>query len=411
VTTTRTDLEIRPGHPASSIVVHVPHAGTRVPAEVRVGIDLGDDDLRREVELMADAGTDLLAASALYPLPAGPSMVVNRLSRLVVDPERFVDGTEELDAVGMGAVYTRTHDGRALRRDDAAERQALIDRYFAPYTAAMESTIGTVLDRHDRCTILDLHSYPRAPLPYELRPDADRPEVCIGTDPEHTPPALAALAAEVFAEHGFETGVNLPFAGAYVPAPFHRTDLRVRSVMVEVRRDLYLRDGIRTLDPAGSRRVAHALRALIASMEVVDVLEHYASTILDIDGLDPSESLHGIVITACNPYSAGSSSPQDDEAANADLRRALADHADRILDVDAHAPEPDDHREPSFYVPGMDLATACAWGRRYEQRAVFDLRDGMMRVVDCAAERVLFQASALQEQREGIVRFRADGRP
>lgn len=47
----------------------------------------------------------------------GLVVVVNQLSRLVVDPERFPDDGEPTTAFGRGAVYTRTCAGSRLRAE------------------------------------------------------------------------------------------------------------------------------------------------------------------------------------------------------------------------------------------------------------------------------------------------------
>ena len=121
-----------------------------------------------------------------------PWRFVNRLSRLVVDPERFPDEREEMRAVGMGAVYTRTthRRGAAARGHD---REPLIERYFQPYARAITEAVTERL-ADGRAVIIDVHSYPSGPLPYELHGDGPRPAVCLGTDAFHTPPGLPAAA-------------------------------------------------------------------------------------------------------------------------------------------------------------------------------------------------------------------------
>ena len=224
----------------STVVIHVPHAGTFIPDAVRSEILLDDVGLRSELQLMTDHCTDVIAR--LVASTCDVSVFENRLSRLVVDPERFPDEREEMLAVGMGAVYTQTSSRQPLRHADAERDTRLLAEYFVPYAAAVEALVERTLHRHGRCTIIDLHSYPSAPLPYERRPDAHRPGACLGTDCFHTSDLLRTTA--LAALDGVEGGVALdsPFSGTYVPARHFRRESQVQSVMVELRRDLYLDD-------------------------------------------------------------------------------------------------------------------------------------------------------------------------
>src|SRR5690606_35014660 len=115
----------------------------------------------------------------------------------------------------------------------------LIRRYFHPYARAMTDAVADRLAATGRAVVIDVHSYPRAPLPYELHGEGPRPPVCLGTDPFHTPPALLAAAREAFAPCG-ETGLDSPFAGTYVPLEFFGKRAEVSALMVEIRRDTYM---------------------------------------------------------------------------------------------------------------------------------------------------------------------------
>ncbi len=221
---------------SSPVIIHAPHTSLHIPASVRAELLLDDEELRGELEAMTDAGVsgviDHLSGS---PAEVRPAIVAAAMSRLVFDPERFPNG-DEMEAVGMGLVYTRRSDGAPLRSELTPERLEWYRAQHRAYTASLERVVDSALDRFGAAVIIDLHSYARDPLGYEdsTRP---RPEVCIGTDSFHTPPWLLAATELALAAH-FETAVNTPFVGAYVPGRIYRQESRVHSVMIEFRRDM-----------------------------------------------------------------------------------------------------------------------------------------------------------------------------
>lgn len=256
------DVEVvAPNASAVPVLVHIPHAGTRLPDPVRDAILLDDDALATELRLLTDHRTDLLAAGTGR---AGATRVVNRMSRLVVDPERFPDEREELAAHGMGAVYTRGHALQPLRAPSPGDVELLLARYFHPYAATVTEVVERLLASHGRLTIVDLHSYPSLRLPYELH-DGPRPELCIGTDPFHTPDWLRSLVVHVAAAHDLHADLDTPFAGAYVPERHHGQDRRVTSVMLELRRDLYLDEATATPHD-GEARIADFITAVVSAI-------------------------------------------------------------------------------------------------------------------------------------------------
>jgi N-formylglutamate amidohydrolase len=249
-----------PGAADSPVLLHVPHSSREIPADVRAGIVLDDTALERELDHITDAHTAEIAARAAATAGLIPWRFVNGVSRLVVDPERFPDDREEMLAVGMGAVYTRTTHREELRPADH-DPEPLLARYFRPYAKAMTEAVADRLDATGRAVIIDVHSYPTSALPYELHGAGPRPPVCLGTDAFHTPPELLSAAREAFAGCG-ETGLDSPFGGTYVPLDFYRSDPRVTALMVEIRRDTYMTEpggpagpGLDTLATALARLV------------------------------------------------------------------------------------------------------------------------------------------------------------
>ncbi|MEY4630037.1 MAG: hypothetical protein RIQ81_157 [Pseudomonadota bacterium] len=220
-----------------SNIIHIPHSSTTIPAEYRDQFVLTDAELAAELVRMTDAYTD-----ELFAMPGDMATTVRfPVSRLVVDPERFEDDSQEpMSRRGMGVIYTRSSMGAVLRREvSPGEREALLAAFYRPHHAALTRAVGDALDAHGKCLIIDGHSFASRPWPYEPDQTSVRPEICIGTDDFHTPDGLTRLVVESFRGQGFTVDLNRPFAGALVPLPYYRKNPGVRSIMVEVRRDLY----------------------------------------------------------------------------------------------------------------------------------------------------------------------------
>jgi len=252
------------------IVLHVPHASFAIPDVERKAFRLDDDALALEMRRMTDAYTD-----DLYELPAVEATTVAfPVNRLVVDPERFTDDAEEpMSARGMGVLYTRTSHGEPLREAPAAsERARLLAAYYTPHHERLTSAVNAAIDTHSACLVIDCHSFPLRPHPYELDQSHDRPEICLGTDAFHTPAELSAAARRIVVDAGFSVALDRPFGGALVPMAHYRLDARVAALMIEVRRDLYMNEstGERRADFAEMRaRVQELMRQIITAFEAL----------------------------------------------------------------------------------------------------------------------------------------------
>jgi N-formylglutamate amidohydrolase len=249
------------------VIIHVPHASASIPESEREKLALTAGDLRRELLRMTDWWTDELFEVG------GESVtrLVFPVSRLVVDPERFADDTDEpMAARGMGAIYTRTSDGRPLRSPvDAEERQRLLQRYYVPHHEMLEQLVREALRTGGHCLVIDAHSFPSLSLPCDMDQSPDRPDICLGTDLFHTPEWLRRGASASFHRMGWNVELNRPHSGTIVPVSFYHQDRRVISVMVEINRALYMdeRTGKRLPQfTEVSRNLQSALEALIACL-------------------------------------------------------------------------------------------------------------------------------------------------
>ena len=91
---------------------HIPHASKNIPEQYLKYFCLNSEDLNLELLKMTDHFTDELFDVTIPDFQT----IKFPVSRLLVDPERFVSDEEEvMSKVGMGCIYEKTHDGKLLK--------------------------------------------------------------------------------------------------------------------------------------------------------------------------------------------------------------------------------------------------------------------------------------------------------
>lgn len=239
----------------SPVLIHVPHASTCIPPNEKkffIPHDLSDELLK-----MTDLYTDELFG-------CGRDMLVFPVSRLVCDVERFRNDADELmSAKGMGLAYTKCSDGTPLRNVSPQKRAAIARLYYDKHHEIFTDMVKEKLRKFGQCIIIDAHSFPAVPLPYE--DCGDRPDFCIGTDSFHTPDKLLNTCCTFLQSCGYAVNVNKPFSGTIVPMEQLHREAAVSSVMIEVNRHLYMTpDGCKT---DSFSDVQYVLAALVDEIE------------------------------------------------------------------------------------------------------------------------------------------------
>ena len=221
-----------------SIVLHIPHASKNIPNEYIKYFTLSKKDLQIEILKMTDHFTD-----ELFDV-SGDNIHHSKfpISRLLVDVERFEkDELEPMSKVGMGCIYEKTHDGKSLKLVKDIKDE-LINKFYKKHHENFTKIVDKKLMENNKVLIIDCHSFPKHTLPYELNQELDRPEICIGTDNFHTSEKLKNTFGELFEGLNFKVKYNEPFKGSIVPLKFYNKEIRVQSIMIEVRRDLYMNE-------------------------------------------------------------------------------------------------------------------------------------------------------------------------
>ena len=230
-----------PSTDGKPLLVHIPHSSTYIPEEYRDQICLNAAGLDTELLAMTDRFTDQLFGQASN---YGATLFVNRISRLVMDPERFPsDQDEHMSAKGMGAIYTKTSGGKELRTASfsVSARQAVMNELYWPYSNVFHDLVTEQLDQFGKSLIIDGHSFPSNALPYE-DDKLFRPDICFGYESFHEPIGLLDALEDICRREGLTTARNQPFSGSYVPMDYFQKEKRVKSIMVEVNRSLYMNE-------------------------------------------------------------------------------------------------------------------------------------------------------------------------
>lgn len=260
----------------SFTVLHIPHSSRVIPDDLRDGIFLSNDELENELLRLTDAYTDEIFNVDTHSNIA--QKVVFSVSRLVVDPERFLnDDFEPMSEFGMGAVYTQTTDGRTLRSFDSNYRDELIESYYNPHHETLTRAVDEAVIRQGFCFILDCHSFPSKPLLCELDQSPDRPDICIGTDDFHTPAEIAEMAVRLFKAAGYSVELNKPFSGALVPLEYFGNDKRVMALMIELNRSLYM-DEAKGEKGDNFNEFAQGIRRIVLEL-IEDVKQYWTITL------------------------------------------------------------------------------------------------------------------------------------
>ena len=219
------------------MIFHIPHSSFKIPTKYLPDFALSKDQLQSEKIKMTDSYTDELFLDCATD---EDDKIIFPVSRLLVDVERFAeDAIEPMAEIGMGMLYRSCHDLSELRSSNAFGEE-LKKTYYDQHHKAFTDLVDKQLKSAEEALIIDCHSFPAKPWPYEINQTGNRPEICLGTDPFHTSTEIEVSLTNAFQKQGFEVDIDTPFCGSIVPMKFYKKDERVKSIMIEIRRDLYM---------------------------------------------------------------------------------------------------------------------------------------------------------------------------
>ncbi len=217
----------------SKFIIHIPHAGLEIPEAFRGDYHLDDKELERNIYQYADFKTDKLYGA----LTAKHDSIINPYSRFFIDPERFFDDEQERMHLenGLGWFYENSVlEKKPLRSTRNKEKVA---EYYHAYHARFTALVEEKLQLFGECVIIDCHSFSNELYWFQAQ-DMRLPDVCIGYDEFHKDDDVIEKIMKCFSDQ--EVCINTPYSGSLVPNRFYMKDKRVKSVMIEINKKLYL---------------------------------------------------------------------------------------------------------------------------------------------------------------------------
>ena len=214
-------------------LIHLPHCGTKIPNKYLNDYFLEKKELEHNIYNYCDLYTDELF-NQMFKNFGG---VKSPYSRLFFDPERFGNDDEEkmYKKYRLGWFYENSIlSKKPLRKID---NKNSIRKYFENHHKELNEKTEEKLKLYDKCTVIDCHSFSNERYWFHNK-ELSLPDICIGFEDNHIDETLVDIIKNEF--ECYDIGINTPYNGSLVPTNYWGKDFRVKSVMIEINKKLYL---------------------------------------------------------------------------------------------------------------------------------------------------------------------------
>jgi len=214
-------------------LTHLPHCGLEIPTKYLDDYLLSKEELTKNIYEYCDIYTDELFDN-FYKEFGG---IKSNYSRLFFDPERFGDDSNEsmYRDFRLGWFYENAILSKTPLRDISNKEE--IKKYYTQYHQKLNQNTKKRLDKYNKCTIIDCHSFSDNRYWFQDK-NIVFPDICIGFDNIHIDKDLVEIIKDEFRE--YQIGINMPYSGSLVPNAYWQVDNRVKSVMIEINKRLYV---------------------------------------------------------------------------------------------------------------------------------------------------------------------------
>jgi N-formylglutamate deformylase/formiminoglutamase len=204
-------------------VISIPHSGLYITKEM-------NDELNDDVIL---SNSDWYLKELYSFLEEfGFTVIINNISRYVIDPNRELDLTNR-DNYANSLIYMKTTFSKDIYKiiPNEEEIKDRINKYYLTYHDELQKQIDYKLNSFDKVTLIDLHSYGK-------NIEAD---VVLGDDNHNTMNKKTFnMIKELFVNNGFTVKDNDPYKGGYITRKYGMNNSRCESIQIELSYKKYI---------------------------------------------------------------------------------------------------------------------------------------------------------------------------
>lgn len=163
----------------------------------------------------------------------GFTVLINNISRYVIDPNRSLEDKTVDSSYNGNAIYNKTTFNKEMYTKQLAQDEIKnrIDQYYIPYHKELEKQIEQKLKKFDKIYLIDMHSFGK-----DIGAD-----IVLGNDyGKTTSIRFFNFIKDELEKEGFCINENKPYRGGYITRHYNEKFKNVETLQIELRYGAYI---------------------------------------------------------------------------------------------------------------------------------------------------------------------------